>query len=141
MEKKPVAKTATKKKTTAKKPAATNKNGTPRKPYTKKPPVEAPKPVETGEEQLPDERKSRIEFGKMLEKDVKIPFIIPYDPENPQDEYWECGFNDLILRYKRGVVQYQPQYVVDFIMGRLKIHEAARRKTAEWQNSGKKISY
>lgn len=133
--------TSTAKKPTTKKKATTTKSGAPRKPYTRKTPVEAPKPVMTGEEPLPDERKSRIEFGKMLEKDVKVPFIIPYDPENPQDEYWECGFNDLILRYKRGIVQYQPQYIVDFILGRLKIHEAARIKTAEWHGGGKKLSY
>ena len=140
----------TKKATAAKKPAAkkpsTTKSGTPRKPYTKKPPVEVKPKIEEPivvktEDGLVDEKTSRVEFGKFLEKDAKVQFVIPFDPENPADQYWECGFNDLLLRYKRGVVLTLPQYIVDFIIGKLKAYEVEQRKTAEYHGSGKKLTY
>lgn len=111
--------------------------------------VNTPLPNQPSEKEIESEadiermaRDSERAMGEKLEKDEKIPFIIPLDPGLSADnQVWERSFNGLFLRFRRGVEYSQPRYIVNYIMQKVYDEQRARASVADYMTgSGKKLS-
>lgn len=63
-----------------------------------------------------------------------IPFMIPYDPREATNMWWERSINGVILRLKRGKMYQLPRYIVRFIEDRIKIQRLSDESMAQYNS-------